>query len=83
MERSPEEVTTEPNRVLEEKAETKTEVGTCSHQPPNQTVQFPKLDHPILSSLGQKITSRTTAPGMAPTPHWCPPGLMPNQRRRI
>jgi hypothetical protein len=22
-------------------------------------------------------------PEMAPTPHWCPPGLTPSQRRRI
>jgi hypothetical protein len=27
--------------------------------------------------------SRTTVPRMAPAPRWCPPGLTPNQRRRI
>jgi hypothetical protein len=61
--RSPEEVVEEPNRVPEEKAETKIEARTNSQGLLNRTVWFPKLDHPISSSLGQKRTLMTTAPG--------------------
>jgi hypothetical protein len=71
-EKSPEEVAAEQDRVPEVKAKTKTEDETSSQQPPNQTVKFPKPDHLVSSGSGQK---RTTAPGMAPTPRWCPPGL--------
>jgi hypothetical protein len=42
-----------------------------------------QTDHPVSSGPGQRGTSRTTAPGMAPTTHWCPPCLTSNQRRRI
>jgi hypothetical protein len=38
MEKSPEEVAAEQNRVLEAKAETRIEAGTGSRRPPNQTV---------------------------------------------
>jgi hypothetical protein len=34
-------------------------------------------------ALGNKKASKTTAPGMAPAPRWCPPSLTPSQRRRI
>jgi hypothetical protein len=70
VERSPEEVAAEQD-------------GASSQRPPNRTVRFPKLDHPISSGSGQKGTPRTTALGTAPAPHWCPPGLTPSQRRRI
>jgi hypothetical protein len=69
VEKSPEEVTTEQDRVPEVKAETKTEARTSSRWPPNRTVWFPKPDHPISLGSGQKKALRTTAPGMAPAPH--------------
>jgi hypothetical protein len=82
-EKSLEEVVAEQERVLEAKAETRTEARTSSRCPPNRTVWFPKSDHPVLAALGQRRTSRTTAPGMAPAARWYPLGLTPSQRRRI
>jgi hypothetical protein len=81
--KSPEEVAAEQNKVLEVKAETKIGAGTSSQWPPNRTVQFPKPNHPVSLASGQKKPSSTTASGTAPAPRWCPPGLMPSQRRRI
>jgi hypothetical protein len=83
VENSPEEVTTEQDRVPEVKAETKTEARTSSRWPPNRTVWFPKPDRPISLGSGQKKALRTTAPGMALAPHWCSTGLMPSQGRRF
>jgi hypothetical protein len=83
MEKFLEEVAVEKNRVPEAKAETRTGARTSSRWPPNQTNRFPKLDHPISSTSGQKKPLSTTALGMAPAPHWCPPYLTPSQRRRI
>jgi hypothetical protein len=77
-ERNPEEVTTEHNRDPGAKIETRIEVGTSSRQPQNRIVQFPKPDHMVSAVPGQKQPSRTTVPGTAPTPCWCPPGLMPS-----
>jgi hypothetical protein len=82
-EKSLEEMVAEQDRVLQAKVETKTEARTSSQWSPNWTIRFPKLDHSFCLGSGQKKASRTFAPGMAPAPHWCPPGLMPNQRRRI
>jgi hypothetical protein len=82
-EKSPKEVAAEEDRVPEAKVETKTEAGATSQQPPNQIVQFSKSDHPVLSGLGQKEMSRTTAPGMAQAPRRCRPSLTSSQRRRI
>jgi hypothetical protein len=82
-ERGPGEVAAEPDRVPEEKTEAKTEAGTSLQWPPNRTVRFPKPDQLVSSGSGQRKASRTTASGMAPTPHWCPLGLTPNQRRKI
>jgi hypothetical protein len=82
-ERKSKEVAAEQDRVLEVKAETKIEAEASSWWPPNRTVQFRKPDHPISSTSGQKKPLRTTTPGTAPTPRWCPPGLTPSQRRRI
>jgi hypothetical protein len=42
MEKSPEEVAVEQNRVLVAKAEIRTGAGTSSWRPPNRTVWFPK-----------------------------------------
>jgi hypothetical protein len=42
-----------------------------------------KLDHPVSAASGQKKPSSAIAPGTALAPRWCPPGLMPSQRRRI
>jgi hypothetical protein len=50
VERSPEEVAAKPNKVLEEKAETKTEARTSSQWSPNRTLRIPKLDHLVSSS---------------------------------
>jgi hypothetical protein len=36
-----------------------------------------------LSGSGQKRSVRTTASEMAPAPHWSPPGVTSNQKRRI
>jgi hypothetical protein len=82
-EKSPEEVTAKQNKVLEMKMETKTEAGTTSRHPPNRTVQFSKPDHSVLAASGQRQMSRTTAPRTVVAPCWCPPNLMPSQRRRI
>jgi hypothetical protein len=83
LEKSPEEVAAEQDNVLEVKAETKIEPRTSSRQLPNWTVRFPKPDHPVSLDLGQKKTSKTTAPGTALAPCWCPLGLTPSHRRRI
>jgi hypothetical protein len=45
---------------------------------PKPDHQFPKPDHPFSAALGQKKASKTTAPGTALTPCWCPPGLTPS-----
>jgi hypothetical protein len=42
-----------------------------------------KLDHLVSSSLGRERPLRTTVPGTALAPYWCPPGLTLSQRRRI
>jgi hypothetical protein len=83
MEKSLKEVAAKQDRVLKAKAETNIEAGTSSQWLPNQIVQFSKLDHLVSLASGQERPSRTTAPEMAPTPRWCPPGLTPSQRRRI
>jgi hypothetical protein len=94
VEKSSEEVATEQDMIPMVKAETKIEVGISSQWPPNQTiwfpkpdhsrrlpnliVRFPKPDHLVSPGSGQKKASRTTMPGTAPTPHWCPIGLTPS-----
>jgi hypothetical protein len=78
-----EEATTEQSKVSDAKIETSIEAGTSSRQPQNQMVRFPKPNHPVSAASGQKKASKTTTPGMAPAPRWCPPGLTPSQRRRI
>jgi hypothetical protein len=50
VEKNPEEVAAEQDRVLEAKVETKMEAGTSSRWPPNWIDWFLKLDHPV--SLG-------------------------------
>jgi hypothetical protein len=47
VERNPEEVTTDQKNVPGAKIETRTEVRISSRQPQNQTVKFPKPDHPV------------------------------------
>jgi hypothetical protein len=81
-EKSPREVTAEQSKVPEVKTKTKTEAGTSSQQSQNRTVRFSKPDYPVSTASGQKKASKTTVPGTAPAPHWCPLGLAPNQRRR-
>jgi hypothetical protein len=44
-----EEVAAEQDKVLGARTEARTEAGTSSQWPPNRTVQFPKLDHPVLT----------------------------------
>jgi hypothetical protein len=83
VERNPEEVTTDQKNVPGAKIETRTKVRISSRQPQNQTVKFSKPDHPVSMTPSQKQPSRTTAPGMALAPRWCPPVLTPSQRRRI
>jgi hypothetical protein len=78
-----EEVAAEQNRVPEGRVETRIEAGTSSQQLPNQTVQFPKLDHLLSPASGQEKASRTITPGMTPTPCWYPLDLTHSQRRRI
>jgi hypothetical protein len=63
--------------------QTRTGARTSSWWPRNWTVRFPKPDHPVSLASGQKKPSSTTMPGMAPAPHWYPPGLTPSQGRRI
>jgi hypothetical protein len=83
VEKGTEEVAAERDRVPGVKAETRTEVRASSRQPPNWIDWFPKPDHSISSSSEQKGLSRTTEPRTTTTPHWCPPGLISSQRRRI
>jgi hypothetical protein len=65
VEGDPEEAAGEQNKVPEAKRKTRTEARTISWQPQNQTVRFPKSDHPISTTLGQKGPSRNTAPRIA------------------
>jgi hypothetical protein len=83
IERNPEEVAEEQNRVLKVKIEVRIEAEPSSRCPPNRTIRFPEPDHMASAASGQKRMSRTTMPWMAPAPRWCPPGLTPSQRRRI
>jgi hypothetical protein len=78
VEKGLEKVAAEQDRFPEGEAGTKTEVGTSSQRPPNQTVQFPKTGHPLSPDSGQKKTLRTTAPGTAPTPRLFSLGLTPS-----
>jgi hypothetical protein len=78
-----EEVAVEQNRAQGKKTKIRAEAGANSQQQPNWTIRFSKSDHPVSPGSGQRKTSRTTALRMVPTPHWCPPGLTPSQRRRI
>jgi hypothetical protein len=73
VERGPEEVAVEQDKVLGARMEAKTEARTSSQWPPNQTVCFPKPDHPILVVSGQKQMSRTTTPGTTLAPRRSPP----------
>jgi hypothetical protein len=82
-EKCPEEVVAEQNRIPEVKAETIAEAGSSSRQPPNWIVRFPKPDHSVSSGPGQRGTSRTTTPKIAPPFRLCPPGLTSSQRKRI
>jgi hypothetical protein len=83
MERGPEEVAAEQDKVPGARTEAKIEDRTSSQWPPNRAVQFPRPDHLILAVSGQKQTSRTTVLETAPAPRWCPLGLTHSQRRRI
>jgi hypothetical protein len=83
MEKNLEEATIEQIKVSGVKTKTRTEAGTSSQQPQNQIVRFLRPDHPISTASSQKQPSRTTTPGTALAPHWCPPGLTPSLRRRI
>jgi hypothetical protein len=47
-ERGPEEVAAEQDKV----PGVRTEAGTSSQRPPNWTVWFPKLDHPVSALSG-------------------------------
>jgi hypothetical protein len=47
-----EEVTTEQNKVVGAKIETRMKAGTSTRQPQNWTVRFPKSDHPISVATG-------------------------------
>jgi hypothetical protein len=69
--------------VTEKSTLTRIEAGTSSRWPLNRIVQFRKLDHPVSVASRHKKPSSTTMLGTAPTPHWCPLGLTPRQRRRI
>jgi hypothetical protein len=77
-EKNPEEVAAEQSKVPGAKKKARTEAGTISRQPQNRTVRFPELDHPISVASSQKQPLRTTVPGTAASPRWCPLGLMPS-----
>jgi hypothetical protein len=79
----PEEITEKQNKSLDEETEINTKAVASFQQQPNWTIWFGKPDHLISLGSGQKRMSRTTAPGTAPTPRWCPPRHTLNQRRRI
>jgi hypothetical protein len=82
-ERGSEEVVAEQDKVSGARTEARTEAGSSSQRPPNQTIRFPKPNHLVSTVSGQKQTSRTTALGIALAPRWCPPGPTHSQRRRI
>jgi hypothetical protein len=77
VKKSLEEVAVEQNRVPEAVAD------RDQHKSRDQLMVTSKPHSLVSSTSGQKKASRTTAPGMAPAPRWCPPGLTPSQRRRI
>jgi hypothetical protein len=72
------EVAAEQNPAQDDKAKVRTKAGTNLRQSQNRIVQFPKPDHLVSPDSGQKKTSRTTMPEMAPASHLCPLGLMAN-----
>jgi hypothetical protein len=82
-ERGPEEVAAEQNKAQGEKIKIIAEARGSSQQQLNRIVRFGKPDHAVSPGSGQMGTSRTTTPGMALAPRWCPPGLTLTQRRRI
>jgi hypothetical protein len=51
-ERGPKEMAVEHDKVSGARTEATTKAGTSSQWPPNQTVWFPKPDHPILGVSG-------------------------------
>jgi hypothetical protein len=82
-EKGPEEVAAKQNKAKCEETENKYEAVASSQQQPNQTVRFGKPNHPVSPGSMQKGTLKTITPRTALSPHWCPLGLMPSQRRRI
>jgi hypothetical protein len=62
---------------------TRAEAVASSQQQPNRIVQFDKPNHLVSPRSMQRGVLKTITPRIAPSPHWCPPGLTPSQRRRI
>jgi hypothetical protein len=83
LEKSLKVVAARQNKTQGEETKTRIEPETCSQQPPNRSIHFPKSDHLVSPCSRQRRTSRTTMPELAPSPHWCPLRLTPSQRRRI
>jgi hypothetical protein len=83
MERGLEEVAVEQDKAQGKKEEIRTEARSSSQKQQNWTIWSGKLEHPV--SLGSilKGISRTTMIETSSTPHWCPLGLTPSQRRMI
>jgi ATP-dependent helicase YprA (DUF1998 family) len=76
-------VATKQNKAQDVETEIKNEAVASSQQQPNQTVRSSKPDNPVSLGSVQKEASKTIPPRTTPTPHWCPSGLTPIQRRRI
>jgi hypothetical protein len=83
MEKGPVEVAMKKNKAQSEETEIRANTVASFQQQPNRIVQFGKPDHLISLGSVQKLVSKSTMPGTASTPRWCPPGLPCNKRRRI
>jgi hypothetical protein len=68
-------VVVEQDKTQGKKIEIRTEAEASSKKQQNRIVWFGKLEHLVSPGSIQKGNPRTTVPGTAPTPHWCPLGL--------
>jgi hypothetical protein len=83
VEKGPRKVASKLDKTQGERTKIRVEAVASSQQQPNRTVRFGKPDHPVSPGLVQKGASKTITPETTTTPHWCPLGLTPRQRRRI
>jgi hypothetical protein len=81
VEKGPEKVAAKQNKTQGKWTEIRAKAVASSQQKSNRTVRFGKSNHPVSLGSVQKGVLKTITAGTAPAPHWCPPRLMPSQRR--